>query len=473
MARSIVGASDAAHAAVGSPSLRREGLPQPVVELCQSLSLEGHQAWLVGGCVRDSLLSQLSGEASAGTWRAKDWDIATDALPEQVAAIFRRVIPTGIEHGTVTVILHDMNLEVTTLRTERGYVDGRRPDQIDFVSSIDEDLARRDFTVNAIAFEPRTERLIDPFDGLGDLSRRRLAAVGDASGRFAEDGLRVLRAARFVAALEFELAPETARAIRPSLDTYRRVSPERIREEWNKTLLSRRPSRGFFIMHEHGLLAITAPEVDSLSERPERTASGVSHLTLACHRMDSCPPQPTLRLAALLRDIAATAASSADAADALLSRLRYSNSERKQVTRLILHQELPLGPLTDAELRRWLRRVGPDIYRDLSAIGRAELAARSALAGADLATSLERQLDALSELEQRATSELARRPPLALSDLAIDGRQLMQNAGYRPGREIGVTLEALLALVIEDPRLNTAEQLLEHARALKPQPPRD
>lgn len=465
MASSESGASDSAHAARRSPSLKREGLPQPVLELCEGLRRKGHQAWLVGGCVRDSLLPQVWGDTSPGTWHAKDWDIATDALPEQVTRIFRRVIPTGIEHGTVTVILHDMSLEVTTLRTERGYVDGRRPEQIEFVRSIDEDLARRDFTVNAIAFDPSTERLIDPFDGIGDLRRRRVAAVGEASGRFAEDGLRVLRAARFVAALEFELAPETACAIRPSLDTYRCVSPERIREEWNKTLLSRRPSRGFSIMHEHGLLAITAPEVDALSER---TTFGVNSLNLAFQRMDSCPTQPDLRLAALLKDVATQAAASADAADAFLSRMRYSNNERKRVTRLIAQQELPLaGLLTDAGLRRWLRQVGLDLYRDLCVIARAELNARNALALTGLPASLEHGLGAITELERRATDELTRRPPLSLSELAIDGKQLMQNAGYRPGREIGVALEALLALVIEDPRLNTAEQLLEHARALK------
>lgn len=445
----------------------RAGLPRPVLELCERLSLGGHRAWLVGGCVRDSLLAQLTGDAAPGSWRAKDWDIASDALPEQVTRLFRRVIPTGIEHGTVTVILHDLPLEVTTLRAERGYIDGRRPDQIDFVTSIEEDLARRDFTVNAIAFEPSTERVIDPFDGLGDLKRRRLSAVGDPAGRFAEDGLRVLRAARFVATLEFELAPETAHAIRPSLDTYRRVSAERIREEWNKALASRQPSRAFSIMREHGLLAVTTPEVDALSER---TASDldVDELALALARMDLCPAQPELRLVGLLRNVAATAAGSSDAADALLSRLRYSNSERKRVTRLVLHREVPVaGSLTPASLRRWLRQVGPDLYRDLCVIGRADLKARKMLANTRPMSAADPDLLALDELERRAAAELAREPPLSLSDLAIDGKQLIQQAGYRPGREIGVALEALLELVIDEPRLNTTDQLIEHARALK------
>ena len=224
--------------------LSRSGLPRPLLELCERLEQAGYRAWVVGGSVRDSLLAQLRGEATEQGWRAKDWDLATDATPEQVLPLFRRVIPTGIEHGTVTVLLGGLTFELTTLRADRSYSDGRRPEQIDFVQSIDEDLARRDFTVNAIAFEPTTETLIDPFDGLADLRARKLRAVGEPAQRFAEDGLRVLRAARLVATLEFELEEQTARAITPSLDTYRRVSAERIREEWNKAFARPRAQPG-------------------------------------------------------------------------------------------------------------------------------------------------------------------------------------------------------------------------------------
>jgi tRNA nucleotidyltransferase (CCA-adding enzyme) len=451
----------------GPPNLGRDGLPRALLDLCRGLNEASYHAWLVGGCVRDSLLSQLRGQSASRTWVAKDWDLATDATPEQVRGLFRRVIPTGIEHGTVTVILDDMQVEVTTLRADIGYADGRRPDQIDFVKSIDEDLARRDFTVNAMAFEPETERLIDPFGGLRDLRDRRLRAVGDPARRFAEDGLRVLRAARFVAALDFELEPETARAIAPSLDTYRRVSAERIRDEWNKTLRARSPSRGFAVMQQHGLLAISAPDIDALAGRQH---DGENALSLALRRVDSCPMGTELRLAALLRDIKSEPAASADAADALLVSLRYSNAERKWTTRLIRHQRLPLaGELSDAELRRWLRRVGADLVSDLCSIERAELNAH-ALALADRSerhADNDRKLMTLMRFEQRARAELARKPPLSLSDLAIDGTQLMTRAGFRPGREIGTTLEALLDEVIEDPSLNSAELLLERARALK------
>jgi tRNA nucleotidyltransferase (CCA-adding enzyme) len=161
-----------------------------VVSLCERLGKAGFRAWVVGGSVRDSLMSQLSGESAPDTWHAKDWDLATDATPEQVKPLFRRVIPTGIEHGTVTVLLEGLSLEVTTLRAEREYRDGRRPDQIEFVQSIDEDLARRDFTVNALAFEPQTQALIDPFGGVADLQARRLRAVPLRRGRAARAARR-------------------------------------------------------------------------------------------------------------------------------------------------------------------------------------------------------------------------------------------------------------------------------------------
>jgi tRNA nucleotidyltransferase (CCA-adding enzyme) len=439
-----------------APALTRQGLPRAVVELCERLAQAGYRAWVVGGSVRDSLRAQLAGEAAPASWCAKDWDLATDARPEQVMPLFRRVIPTGIEHGTVSVLLHGLTLEVTTLRAERSYHDGRRPDQVEFVGSIEEDLSRRDFTVNALAFEPGTEVIIDPFGGIVDLRARRLRAVGDASRRFAEDGLRVLRAARLVATLEFDLELETAQAIRPSLDTYRRVSAERIRDEWNKALRARVPSRAFQVMHEHGLLAITAPELDALGQDGSAPGTG---LALAFARMDGCPNDPELRLAALLGEIAPSPGAAAELSDALLTRLRYSNAERKHVAHLVRHPLPPPAELdSDASLRRWLRRIGPDQRTEAVVLARAR---HNALGGSPA------ELSALDELERRAERELANNPPLSLSALAIDGNQLMTLAGYRPGRQIGTTLEALLERVLDDPAENTPERLLEAARALR------
>jgi tRNA nucleotidyltransferase (CCA-adding enzyme) len=444
----------------GSPRLSRQDLPRAVLELCERLQRAGHGCWVVGGSVRDSLGVQLAGGDARAVWHAKDWDLATDASPEQVMQLFRKVIPTGIEHGTVTVLLHGLNLEVTTLRADRSYSDGRRPERIEFVSSIDEDLARRDFTVNAIAFEPRTETLIDPFGGIADLRAKRLRAVGEASQRFAEDGLRVLRAARLVATLDFELEPATAAAIRPSLDTYRKVSAERIRDEWNKALGARAPSRAFRAMHEHGLLAITAPALDALAAQP--AAHGPqpgSAFARSLTRMDLCPRQPELRLAALLRDLDAAPARAADPSESLLSELRYSNAERKQVTHLVRHP-LPRPPELCAapSLRRWLRRIGPEHHTDACALARAELHARGASAA---------ELEELDALERRATALLSENPPLSLGALAVDGKVLIREAGFQPSRQLGAVLETLLEQVIDEPALNTREKLLDLARALR------
>ena len=444
-------------------SLRSAGLPAALRELCQKLRAAGHRGWLVGGCVRDSLRAQLCGPSEPGSWHAKDWDLATDATPQQVMRVFRRVIPTGVEHGTVTVLLQGMQVEVTTLRTETGYADGRRPDQVDFVSSIEEDLARRDFTVNAIAFEPHSEALIDPFAGLTDLRQRTLRAVGDPALRFAEDGLRVLRAARFIATLEFQLDPGTASAIRPSLDSYRQVSAERIRDEWNKALRAREPSRAFSVMQAHGMLEITAPELAALAA-PHAGAEDA--LTRAQRRADRCAPQVELRLGALLRELDADPARAAQLADELLTRLRYSNAERKAVGRMLRFRELPIEPAPgDAELRRWLRDVGPDIYPDLCALGRADLLAREASSASG---ELDARLALLERFERRASAELERKSPLALSDLALDGKKLMAQLGLRPGPHLGKLLAALLDQVIEQPELNTPERLLEAARRLQP-----
>jgi tRNA nucleotidyltransferase (CCA-adding enzyme) len=433
-------------------SLDPAGLPAPVRTIARELAGAGQRAWLVGGSVRDSLLGQLDGSLAPGQWVSKDWDLATDARPEQVTRLFRRVVPTGIEHGTVTVMIGREGFEVTTLRAETTYSDGRRPDHIDFVGSIEEDLARRDFTVNAIAVDPATGRLIDPFGGVPDLARRCLRAVGEAARRFAEDGLRVLRAARFVASLGFELDPDTARAITPSLDSFRKVSPERVRDEWQKTLLAPAPSRGFRVMREHGLLAITAPELAALS------ASVLEH---ALRRVDRAPRELELRLAALLCDLPRSKPADTRAGYELITRLRFSNAERKRVLELLA--PFPIGDareLAGVTLRRWLRQVGPGVYADLCRLQRAELEAHEPPLAAELA--------ALTELERRAAAELALDPPHALAQLALNGRTLMSALGVKPGPHVGQVLEQLLELVVDDPASNREDVLLEKARGLVP-----
>ena len=254
-------------------------LPRDVVDLCERLRSRGKRAWIVGGCVRDLLRGRPAG----------DWDVATDARPPELLSIFPRAIPTGIEHGTVTVVRGGEHYEVTTLRGEGTYSDGRRPDWVEFVDDITADLARRDFTVNAIAIDPADGKVIDPFDGQGDLARGVLRAVGDAKERFAEDGLRVLRAARFVASLEMTLDPDTEAAIRPTLDTFRKVAAERVRDEWLKAMKAPAPSRAFDVMRRTGILEVTCPELLAGVglEQNKWHAYDVWRHGVEC--MDSCP----------------------------------------------------------------------------------------------------------------------------------------------------------------------------------------
>ncbi|MDB4985303.1 MAG: tRNA nucleotidyltransferase [Myxococcaceae bacterium] len=419
-----------------SKRIRPEDIPAPVTELCRVLARHGYRGWVVGGCLRDLL----RGRAAA------DWDLATDARPEQVQAIFPRVIPTGIQHGTVTVRQRGVSYELTTLRGEGAYSDGRRPDSVEFVSDIHDDLGRRDFTINALAYDPVTEQLEDPYGGLDDLALRLIRAVGAPERRFGEDGLRVLRAARFAASLEFELEPATEAAIRPTLDTFRRVSAERVREEWNKALKAREPSRAFRVMRRTGILEVTYPELARLEEPVwERTLQG----------LDAVRVEPTLRLAALLFGLRAEPVNVAE----WLVRYRYSNVEREQVVRL-LQCSCPDGSAawTAADVRRYARRVGRGALGHVGELS-CVMARAHFGAGSEEAHRAERLRDQLAEGVRPET-------PLLTRELALSGRDLMQQLSLAPGPRVGKLLEALLDRALDDPALNTPERLLDAARAL-------
>jgi tRNA nucleotidyltransferase (CCA-adding enzyme) len=433
-------------------------VPEDVLGICRRLREKGKRGWIVGGCVRDLL--------RGGT--AKDWDVCTDALPEDVVAWFRKVIPTGMAHGTVTVVVRGVHYEVTTLRGEGAYTDGRRPDKVEFVDDITADLARRDFTFNAIAIDPIDGHLIDPFDGRKDLEARVLRAVGDAAERFAEDGLRVLRAARFSATLECSIDPDTERAMGAprSLDTFRRVSAERVHDEWVKAMSAARPSVAFEAMRRTQILAVTCPELRALVG----CAPGEGHVGDAwdhtMRRLDACEGEPILRIAALLRDVGKPGTPApdqdrvgAERAEAILTRLKFSNDERARVTSLLRHQHLGYtADWTDAAVRRWLRRVTPALALDLYALSLADARAR----GGDVSA----ELGAIEALRARATAQLAAGAALTTRDLAINGRDLMTTLGLAPSRLVGETLERLLELVTDDPALNEREKLLAAARAL-------
>jgi tRNA nucleotidyltransferase (CCA-adding enzyme) len=409
-------------------------IPRDVTLICRELARHGYKGWVVGGCLRDLLRGQ----------PAADWDVATSARPEQVQKVFSRVIPTGIQHGTVTVRLGGSGYELTTLRGEGAYSDGRRPDSVEFVEDITADLARRDFTINAMAYDPIAQALIDPFGGLGDLDARLIRAVGRAQERFSEDGLRVLRAARFAATLEFEIEADTEAAIRPTLDTFRKVSAERVREEWLKALKARAPSRAFVVMARTGILEATCPFLAALPE---------GELAAALRALDGSARELGPRMAALLsgwwRDPRAL--------DAWLARYRFSNQERELIGSLVKHHREPWAPPpAHPALRRFAARV------------------RRELVGPVLETSLcvaEAHGDAVATRHARAwRSELAAALPpgaaLTGKELAIGGRDLMSELALSPGPKLGTLLDALLDRVLEEPALNTRESLLALARQL-------
>jgi len=439
-------------------------IPADVLALCERLRSRGRRAWIVGGCVRDLIAGR----------DANDWDIATDARPDELLRIFPRAIPTGIEHGTITVVASGHQYEVTTLRGEGTYSDGRRPDWVAFVDDIAADLARRDFTVNALAVDPVDGRLIDPFDGRGDLKRGVLRAVGNPRERFAEDGLRVLRAARFVATLELRLDPDTEAAIGPTLDTYRKVAEERIRDEWVKTMAARVPSRAFEVMQRTGILGVTCPELlEGVGLEQNRWhAYDVWRHGLEC--MDACVGDPVLRIAALLHDVGKPRTRSwsdktgdytfydhdrvgAEIADPIAARLRFSNEDRARIVSLVRNHLFHYSDdWTDAAVRRWIRRVGRDRLEDLYALNDADVRAKGRDPGLDLAS--------LSELKAHVARVLAQGAALSTRDLRVNGHDLMRDLSLAPGPVIGKILDALLEAVTNEPALNEREQLIARAR---------
>jgi poly(A) polymerase/tRNA nucleotidyltransferase (CCA-adding enzyme) len=404
--------------------------------------------------------------------RSTDYDIATDALPQEVQGMFRRVIPTGIKHGTVTVLFRGLRIEVTTFRIDREYLDGRRPDAVVFTPSIEEDLRRRDFTVNAIAYDLSSRRLLDPHGGRADLHRRLIRAIGDPLERFRDDGLRPVRACRFAAQFGFAIEPATFAAIPASLETVRKVSGERIREELVRLLAAPQPSRGFRLMAECGLLELLLPELAA--------GAGVQQPALHCfdvleHSLRSCDAAESknlaVRLAALLHDIGKPRTLqrqedgslafhgherlSAELAQALLERLRFPNQLIQKTCHLILHHMFNYTEeWSEAAVRRFIARVSEEHLPDLLALRRADQVGacgdRTPSAG-------------LAAFSRRLEKVLAAKRALTLRDLAVDGRDIMQALGLSPGPQIGVLLSQLLESVLEDPELNDRERLLEIA----------
>jgi tRNA nucleotidyltransferase (CCA-adding enzyme) len=419
---------------LGAPDLRA-AVPHAVHRVCEVLRRAGHEAFVVGGGVRDLLL---------GRTHAPDWDVATSALPDTVQALFSHSIPTGLIHGTVTVVEQGIAVEVTTYRVETSYSDGRRPDSVVFVRRLEDDLARRDFTVNAMALDLRDGSVRDPFGGCADLLARRIRAVGEARARFAEDGLRPLRGLRFAAVLEFAIDPEVLEAIPATRETFRRVARERVRTEMEKLLSANRPSLGLVPMYETGLLAEVLPAL---------AAAPLEIRARAAARADAVIGDWVVRFSALHAELGPGVVEEA------LQALRSSARQGETAGAL-------LSALTQ------LRALRPDVRavrRALAQIGREHVAAAFALWRADLVVRGDPEERAEAAVVQAlAEAALQSRVPLSVSELALRGEDVCEALGLQPGPEVGRRLRALLDVVLEDPARNTPELLRESLRSTAP-----
>ncbi len=452
-----------------SPNPLLQFIPNDVQIVCNRLRIHQYKSWIVGGCVRDLLLGKVP----------QDWDIATNAVPLTVMKIFPKTIPTGIDHGTVTVFLQNKPIEVTTLRGESVYSDGRRPDQVQYVENIEDDLSRRDFTINAMAMDPMDGSIMDPFGGKIDLDAKIIRAVGSPIERFAEDGLRVLRAARFAASLEFLIEPVTFQAMSEerSLNTFRRVSAERIRDEWLKTMKARSPSIAFELMLQTGILRMACPELVSLvgCKQNKHHAFDVWKHSMIC--VDQCPPEPILRMAALLHDIGKPSTQEfsnktedfsfynhdimgSKMALTILDRLRFSKDEKSYIFDLIRHHLICYSSdWTDAAVRRWINRVSRPRIEDLMKLSRADIIAKGK-------ADFEIEISKLEELIQRVAALTKSGTAFSMKDLSINGLDLMNHFQLKPGRIIGQILIELFELVLDNPSLNQKEILILKAEEL-------
>lgn len=452
-------------------------LPAAVTSIIERLETAGYEAYAVGGCVRDMLLSR----------EPNDWDITTSASPQQVKQVFRKTVDTGIEHGTVTVVMEHENYEVTTYRVDGVYLDGRHPSGVTFTASLSEDLKRRDFTINAMAFHPK-RGLIDLYNGREDLAQGVIRCVGTARERFSEDALRILRAFRFAAQLGFSIDEETLAAAQELAANLELISKERIAAELVKLLTSDHPEE-FMNMYEAGVTKFFLPEFTACMETEQNTPFhsfnvGVHTMRVVCGvRADR-----VLRLAALLHDIAKPKTKTVDEngrahfyyhaklgakmAEGILRDLKFDNDTIRRVTHLIEYHddrkiygadEQTAGTKDERgrrRIRRAMNRIGSEDFPLLLELMRAD--ANGKLEEPNEGTLL--AMKGLDDAERYYSEILAAGECVSLKDLKITGRDLIA-MGYTPGPGLGEKLNELLLAVVDDPSLNTREALTERAKA--------
>ena len=430
-------------------------IPEQVNNILETLQNAGFEAYVVGGCVRDALLGR----------EPHDWDITTSALPMQVKSVFPRTVDTGLQHGTVTVLSGGTGYEVTTFRVDGAYEDGRHPKEVTFTPSLREDLRRRDFTINAMAYNSRSG-LVDLFGGRQDLEKGIVRAVGDPLRRFGEDALRIMRAIRFSAQLGYEIDPETLSAASELAPTLEKISRERIREELEKTLLSDRPEL-LRTAWEAGITRQFIPEFDRCMEtdqiNPHHCYTVGEHILKGVSLIRS---EKVLRLTMFLHDMAKPVCHTVDEegidhfrghaevgctlAKNILRRLKYDNATIRQVSGLVLWHDMQIR-LTEPAVRKAVVKVGEDLFPLLLEVKQADLLAQSTY----LRKEKQEKLDSLKEIYGKIT---ARGDCLNLKSLAVNGSDLIA-LGVKPGREVGSILAEMLEEVLNVPEHNNREYL--------------
>ena len=435
-------------------------LPRKVVLIIKNLQRHGYDAYAVGGCVRDSILNR----------KPEDWDITTSAKPEQVKRIFRRTVDTGIEHGTVTVLIGKDGFEVTTYRVDGLYEDGRHPKEVTFTSRLEEDLKRRDFTINAMAYND-DERLVDAFGGMRDLNYHLIRCVGDPKERFSEDALRILRAVRFSAQLAFPIEPETAEAIKSLAPNLEKISAERIQAELVKLLVSDHPER-IQDACELGITKVVLPEWDDMvgvkQNTPHHKYDVAAHTV---HALQNVKNDKVLRLTMLFHDMGKPvmkttdengrdhfkghAIASEQIAKTVMKRLKFDNDKIRKVTKLVAYHDYRMEP-TGANVRRAMHEIGVELFPYYLAVRLADTKAQS---------SYERRgkLENIIQIRELYRNALRNKECVTLKDLAVTGTDLI-NLGIAPGKELGTLLNELLDMVIEDPAWNQKGKLCDYVK---------
>lgn len=431
-------------------------LPPKVHTIIKTLQEHGFEAYAVGGCVRDSILGR----------EPEDWDITTSAMPEETKALFRKTFDTGIEHGTVTVLLEQEGFEVTTYRIDGKYEDSRHPSEVTFTRNLRDDLLRRDFTINAMAYNEK-DGLVDIFGGLEDLEKKVIRCVGNAKERFSEDALRILRGVRFAAQLGFAIGEETKEGMKTLAPTLQNISAERIQVELVKMLVSDRPEL-LRTAYELGITAQFLPEFDELMKTEQETPHhmyNVGEHTL--HAMQNVRSDKVLRLTMLFHDMGKPALKTVDEdgvahfknhafksqeiTKKVLKRLKFDNDTLRKVSHLVYYHDYRM-PAKEKNVRRAMAKIGTELFSCYLEVRRADTLAQSMY-------QREEKLANIQEVTRLYEQITEAGQCVSLGMLAVNGSDLIA-AGMKPGKEIGKKLNEFLELVLEEPELNTKEELL-------------